>query len=56
MTKSNEPKALKEIHDIREKLYAETKDLSPKERSERRELVVNEVIEKYGLKIIKKSR
>jgi hypothetical protein len=33
MTKSAEPKALKEIPDIREKLYAETKDLSPEERS-----------------------
>lgn len=54
MMKSNEPRALREIHEIREKLFEETKDLSPEERSVRRNKIGREVAEKYGLKIKQK--
>ena len=30
----NEPRALKEIHDIRLRIYEETKELTPRERAE----------------------
>jgi hypothetical protein len=30
---TNEPKALKEIHDIREKIYEETKNMTSEERA-----------------------
>ena len=51
---SNEPKALKEIHRIREQIYEETKDLSPEERAERRNKIGKEIAEKYGLKVRQK--
>jgi shikimate kinase len=51
MTKSNEPRALREIHEIREQIYEETKNLSPEERAERRNKIGREIAEKYGLKI-----
>lgn len=49
--KNNEPKALKEIHDIREQIYEETKDLSQEERAEQTNRIGREILEKHGLKI-----
>ncbi len=54
MTMNSEPKALKEIHDIREKIYEETRNLSPEDKTERRNRIAREVAEKYGLKIKQK--
>jgi len=52
--KSNEPRALREIHEIREQIYEETKNLSPEERAERTNRIGREIAEKYGLKIKQK--
>ncbi|WP_157910232.1 hypothetical protein [Petroclostridium xylanilyticum] len=54
MTMSNEPRALREIHEIREKMYEETKNLTPEERAEKRRKEGREIAEKYGLKIVQK--
>ena len=54
MTTNNEPRALREIHEIREKIYKETMNLSPEERAERRNRIGREIAEKYGLKIKQK--
>ena len=54
MKNNNEPRALREIHEIREKIFEETKDLSSDERSARRNRLGREVAEKYGLKIKQK--
>jgi hypothetical protein len=47
----NEPKALKEIHDIREKIYEETKDMTPLERVKYADNGAQKLIQKYNLKI-----
>ena len=51
MTMAIEPRAMKEIHDIREKIYEDTKHMTPKEQTEltRREAQV--LVDKFGLKI-----
>ena len=54
MTKINEPRALREIHEIREQIYEETKNLSPEERADRRSKIGKEIAEKYGLNIKQK--
>lgn len=54
MTMNNEPRALKEIHEIREKIFEETKNLSPEERADRRNRIGREIAEKYGLNIKQK--
>ncbi len=54
--KNNEPRALKEIHDIREKIYEETKNLSPEERAEQTNKIGRKILEKYGLKESSKAR
>jgi hypothetical protein len=51
MTKSSEPRALKEIHEIREMIYEETKHLSPQERADLTNTIGKEIAEKYRLKI-----
>jgi len=53
MTKSNEPRALREIHEIREQIYEEIKNLSPEERAKRTNRIGRELVEKYGLKVKK---
>ena len=47
----NEPRAMKEIHDIRLQIYEETKDMSPEERVELVRREAQEMIEKHGLKV-----
>jgi hypothetical protein len=54
MTKNNEPRALREIHEIREQIFEETKNLSPEERAERRNKIGREIAERYNLKITQK--
>ena len=47
----NEPKALKEIHDIREEIYEETKGMTSKERVEYTHCEAQKLIKQYNLKI-----
>lgn len=54
MMTNNEPRASREIHEIREKLYEETKHLTPEERAEKRRKEGRQIAEKYGLKIVQK--
>lgn len=51
MAKISEPKALREIHEIREQIYEETKGLTPEERAEHTNKIGREIAEKYGLKV-----
>lgn len=46
-----EPEAMREIHDIRLKLYEEEKGLSAIEKAEKTNKTANELIKKYKLKI-----
>ena len=46
-----EPKSMREIHEIRDKLYEENKLLSWQERMEKTNRTAEEMIRRYGLKI-----
>lgn len=51
---TNEPKAMREIHEIRIKNYEAEKNLTPNELTNKRKsdiLRVEKSIEKYGLKV-----
>ena len=48
---SNEPRAMKEIHDIRLRMYEETKNMTPEERVALVRSEAQEMIDKYGLSI-----
>ena len=52
--KNNEPRALKEIHDIREKIHNETRDLTPAEKAKQTNRIGKDLLDKYGLKIRQK--
>ena len=47
----NEPRAMKEIHDIRLQIYEETKDMSSEERIALMRREVQTMIDKHGLKV-----
>ena len=47
----NEPSALKEIHDIREKIYEETKNMTPEERVKHTHHEAQKLVKQYDLKI-----
>ncbi len=47
----NEPKAIREIHAIREKLYDETKNMTPEEHTAYYRRKAEEAAEKHGLKL-----
>ena len=53
---TNEPRAMQEIHKIREGIYEETKNMSQEERSALTRREAWEVIEKYGLKVKRLER
>ena len=55
MTK-NEPSAMKEIHAIRLDNFEHTKELSPEERSRLRSEAVMPVVEKYGFRVVPKTK
>lgn len=48
---TNEPRAMKEIHDIREKIYEDTKHMTPEEQTEFTRKEAQALIKKFGLKI-----
>jgi hypothetical protein len=52
----NEPKALKEIHIIREKIYEETKNMTPSERAAYANAQAQILINKYNLKLEYENR
>jgi hypothetical protein len=52
--KINEQRAMKEIHDIREKLHAETQQLSPEEKTRLTNRIGADLAEKHNLKIKQK--
>ena len=52
----DEPKALKEIHDIREKIYEETRNMNPEERAKHAHFEAQKLIEQYNLKITYENR
>jgi shikimate kinase len=47
----NEPKELKEIHDIREKIYEETKNMTSEERAKHAHYEAQKLLKQYNLKI-----
>ena len=47
----NEPRAMREIHEIREQIYKETKNMTQKERAALTHSEAQEMIDKYGLKL-----
>ena len=49
----NEPGAMREIHEIRERLYEEEKNLSAAERIARIKKEARQAAKKYGLRFIK---
>ena len=48
---TNEPRAMREIHEIRERIYEETKNMTPEEQTELTRREAQSLIDKYGLKI-----
>lgn len=50
-----EPKPMREIHEIREKLYEENKGLSHKEHIAKIHKEAEEAIKKYGIKLKRPS-
>lgn len=50
-----EPRALREIHDIRLKIHAQTKDMTPEERTTQTKRIADEMMKKYGLAHLKIS-
>ncbi|MFH1259065.1 MAG: hypothetical protein ABII74_04530 [Elusimicrobiota bacterium] len=48
-----EPEPMREIHEIREKLYEEEKNLTPEERIAKVRKESEDMIKKYGLKFKK---
>jgi hypothetical protein len=53
---TNEPKALKEIHEIREKIYEETKNMTPAERAAHARNEAQKLIKKYNLNLKYESK
>ncbi len=48
---TNEPTAMKEIHDIRLKIHEETKDMSPEQRANHANAQAQKLMDQYGLKL-----
>ena len=46
---TNEPRALKEIHDVRLRIYEKTKDLTPQQRAELTSRAVREFEKESGI-------
>lgn len=48
----NEPKAMREIHEIREKIYEETKNMTPAEFNARVQKNVDALLKETGYKLV----
>ena len=46
---------LDEIHEIRRKIYEETKDMTPEEISEYYRRTTRPIIEEYGMKLVSRA-
>jgi len=53
---TNEPRALKEIHVIREKIYEETKNMTIAERTKHTNDEAKKIINEYGLNVQYENR
>ena len=47
----NEPTAMREVHEIRAKIFEETKDMTPEERAAHASRGAQELIAMYGLNV-----
>jgi hypothetical protein len=47
----NEPNAMREIHEIREKIYEDTKHLTPEEYNARVRKRTKSLLDRYGIKV-----
>ena len=47
----NEPRAMREIHEIRERIYEETKHMTPEEQTELTRREAQTLIDRHGLKV-----
>ena len=47
----NEPRAMKEIHDIRLQIYEDTKHMTPEEQTELTRKEAQALIDKFGLNV-----
>jgi hypothetical protein len=54
--KNNEPRAMREIHEIREQIFEETKNCSPEERADQTNRIGKDLLTKHGLKIKQKIK
>ena len=52
MTTNDEPKAMREIHEIRERLHEEQKDWSEADRRAYYDRVGGEIAKKLGLRVV----
>jgi hypothetical protein len=52
----NEPRAMREIHEIRDRIYEETKGMTQAERAALTRREAQEMIDKYGLKVKRPER
>jgi endonuclease V-like protein UPF0215 family len=52
----NEPEAMREIHEIRERIHEETKDMTQAERAALTRREAQEMIEKYALNVKRPER
>ena len=47
----NEPRAVREIHEIRAQIYEETKHMTPDERAAHASREAQDFLDQYGLKV-----
>jgi hypothetical protein len=44
----NEPEVMRELHEIRARMSAETKDMTPEQRADRTNAIAAEIAKQYG--------
>ncbi len=53
MTKVSEPQAVREVHEIRERLHEQRKDWTAEQKREHLDRVAEEYAQKYGLRRVR---